>query len=435
MGCRTRVALLRHADRLVAPGKSFEVATDPRAELKSFPKSGRSVRDVVSEIDRLRAISNISQADRRLTGEFARRSLDELEKVVDHALLAFNDSVLGFSNRGPERMEREVISMLGSLWNNKNGESAGMVTSGGTEANLTALYAAISRRDKEFSGKSGSRGSVVLSSAAHPSVFKALRWLGLRPVIVRCRANDFTLDARHVEKSIRTDTVAIVANCGVWPWGTVDPIPELGEIAEKRSLFLHVDAAWSGLLFPWLSKLGYDIPKFGFEAKGVSSISGSPDKMGFSIYPTGAIVFKDEKLFEPVHWSSGDYSTPGLPGTRAASLVATTWAIFEHLGEQGYKHLAKTCMDLTLETAREIERIEGLELPLEPMMNVLTFSSKSIDMSSVKSKLRKRGWHFFSMDGRKHTLQNNISIVLVPYHSKVIPDFLSDLKRIVRDCR
>src|SRR5208283_3192775 len=111
-------------------------------------------------------------------------------------------------------LEKEAVQMLGSLLSNSN--AAGYIVSGGTEANILALWVARNLSKKEH-------GEVIVPVSAHVSFEKAADLLGLK--LIKIELNKFfQVDAKAVEDAITPKTVAIVGVAGSTGLGTVDPI-------------------------------------------------------------------------------------------------------------------------------------------------------------------------------------------------------------------
>jgi glutamate/tyrosine decarboxylase-like PLP-dependent enzyme len=124
----------------------------------------------------------------------------------------------------------------------------GILTSGGSEANLTALL--VARESLSFAERA--RAVLYVSEQRHGSVDRAARIIGLRPDQIRPVPADhaFRLDASALRKVIRRDVAgekhpwAVVANAGATNTGTVDPLPELASLCREHRLWFHVDAAY-----------------------------------------------------------------------------------------------------------------------------------------------------------------------------------------------
>ncbi len=131
-------------------------------------------------------------------------------------------------------------------------------TTGGSEANLTALLAAIAVAYPDAVehgvGEAAERGAVYVSSQAHHSIQKAVRVAGLGNRVVRivpCNAQH-QIDVVALRAAIETDAAAgrkpimIVGTAGTTTAGAVDDLRAIAPIARAHSAWFHVDAAWAG---------------------------------------------------------------------------------------------------------------------------------------------------------------------------------------------
>ena len=64
-----------------------------------------------------------------------------------------------------------------------------------------------------------------------------------------------------------------------FPHGVIDPIEEIGGLAEQYNIPLHVDACLGGFLIPFMEEAGYPLPLFDFRVNGVTSISADTHKV------------------------------------------------------------------------------------------------------------------------------------------------------------
>lgn len=242
---------------------------------------------------------------------------------------------------------------------------------------------------------------------------------------------EYRIKVSEVKKAISEKTIAIVGVAGTTALGTVDPIEELSEIATENNLYLHVDAAFGGMVLPFLERLGYKLPKFDFRNNGVSSITIDPHKMGLAPIPAGGIIFKNqsyvqENCFEIPYLAGGTYTHPIILGTRSGATVIATWAILKHLGIEGYTKIVKSCMNATQQLEKGIEHIEDIELATKPVINILGITSKKLDICQIDQELRKLKWSL-----GKFT--NTLRIVVMPHiKTQHIEQFLTDLEQITK---
>jgi glutamate/tyrosine decarboxylase-like PLP-dependent enzyme len=139
-------------------------------------------------------------------------------------------------------------------------EATGHCTSGGSEANCTALLCALTRAEPQFAtaGARAFSGAPVfyISQDSHLAWLKIAHQTGIGRAAARLIATDGhgRLDASALEAAIREDRahgavpVMIVATAGTTNGGMIDPLTRCAEIARDHALWYHVDAAWGGAL-------------------------------------------------------------------------------------------------------------------------------------------------------------------------------------------
>jgi glutamate/tyrosine decarboxylase-like PLP-dependent enzyme len=156
-------------------------------------------------------------------------------------------------------IEGTVVRWLGSLVGFKD-DAQGLLTSGGSIANLDALF--IAHRAKSASDASqrglwnaGAPMTVYASEQVHLSIPKAADILGLGREHVRLIPTDerFHLDMRRLREQVESDVregfkpFCVVANAGTVNTGAVDPLREVAGIAKEFNLWFHVDGAYGAL--------------------------------------------------------------------------------------------------------------------------------------------------------------------------------------------
>ncbi|MDD4300239.1 MAG: tyrosine decarboxylase MfnA, partial [Methanomicrobium sp.] len=212
--------------------------------------------------------------------------------------------------------------------------------------------------------------NVIVPESAHFSFEKACEILSLELRSVPSDDN-FRMDAEKIEEYIDKNTVCLVGVAGTTEYGVVDPISHLSEIALGREIFLHVDAAFGGLVLPFLDKK----PDFDFKLQGVSSMSVDPHKMGMSTIPAGCLLVRDSSVF-----SSTEVDTPYLTvkkectlcGTRPGGSVAAAFAVLEYLGEDGMREVVKSCMKNNNKLICGMKEL-GYPVAAMPLVNVASF--------------------------------------------------------------
>jgi tyrosine decarboxylase/aspartate 1-decarboxylase len=331
----------------------------------------------------------------------------------------FLDSNLGDPGLFPGSLQLEkeaVASLIELLHGPKSG--VGYIVSGGTEANLLAMYAARNAANVESP-------EVIVPESAHFSFDKICDMLKLKLVKAKVDTS-YTVEAASVERHITKNTVAIVGNAGSVELGTVDPINELSRIALKHGVPLHVDAAFGGLVLPFLKTLEGDVPDFDFCLKGVQSITVDPHKMGMSTIPAGGIIFRNSNGLECIKTDTPyltEASQCTFVGTRSGASAAATWAAFESLGREGFQKTVKSCMNTTTFLYEGLEEA-GFEVLLRPTLNIVAF--RDANPGLLANRLRCLGW-YVSFIPRL----NCIRVVVMPHtRKKHLTDFLQCLKEL-----
>lgn len=184
-----------------------------------------------------------------------------LSIVADALVSAFNPQLATHGHAPwPVEIEDHLLRAFGERFGFPRDEVEGAFTSGGAEANATALHLALVRAFPELPerGLRALRGDpkLYVSSEAHPTMTRAARLAGLGSDAVRVVPADARLrmKTRVLRETITADRAAghlpllIVATAGTTGAGAIDPLAELSTIAEREGCFLHVDAAWGGLL-------------------------------------------------------------------------------------------------------------------------------------------------------------------------------------------
>ena len=158
-----------------------------------------------------------------------------------------------FEAAGPARVELLVLDWFRELLGLPE-TAAGILTGGGSEANLTALVAARER----LAVADRPRAVLYVGRQRHWSIDRAARIIGLLPEQVRPVEVDEGLRMRPDElaRLVSEDRAAgllpwaAVATAGTTNTGAVDPLPEIADVCERERLWLHVDAAhgWAACL-------------------------------------------------------------------------------------------------------------------------------------------------------------------------------------------
>ncbi|MFW3146888.1 MAG: tyrosine decarboxylase MfnA [Thermoplasmatota archaeon] len=330
----------------------------------------------------------------------------------------FRESNLGNPGLYPGtlEMEKEVINMLGGLLHLE--DPNGHVLSGGTEANITAMYAA---------KKKGRGKKVLFPKSAHFSVMKAVRLLDLEPVTIDLDSS-YRMDLSDLEDELTDDVVMVLAVAGTTELGMVDPVNGISELL--NGVHLHVDAAFGGYVLPFLEDgilRNRGVRNWDFSSPGVTTLSTDPHKMGWSTIPAGCLLFREQNPLQnlavrsPYLTSSKAYT---LAGTRDSGAVAAIFALMKLLGREGYRRMVSGCMENTRYLGKRLEEI-GFEKVVDPLVNVIAVHHDS--PQEVQDELAEMGY-FISKVADPPALR----FVIMPHiNKKAIDDLMVPLEKII----
>jgi len=330
-----------------------------------------------------------------------------------------------------KKFESEVISMTANMLGGDD-EVVGSMTTGGTESILMAVKT--HRNWFRTIRPDITKPEMVLPDTAHPAFEKAAHYFDV--ISVRVPATDgFRADVEAMRQAINENTIMLVGSAPTYPHGVVDRIAELSAVASKYEIGLHVDACLGGFLLPFVRKAGYPVPDFDFRVPGVTSISADIHKYGFAAKGASTVLYRNAALrrhqfFVYADWCGGVYASPTMSGTRPAGAIAAAWATMNAMGEDGYLRNAQQIMKTTKALIEGVNAIPGLYVLGEPDMSVFAFASDEVDMFAVADAMEERGWH---MDRQPRPSALHIMVTLA--HQRVVDRFLSDLKESVQYVR
>ena len=368
---------------------------------------------------------------------FVFKATDGVQEVGQAAFNQFfSENALGAKRafQSLKRMEDDVIAMALDLFR-APGQATGHMTSGGSESIFLAVKAA-REHHRALHGR-GRTLNMVLPESAHPAFEKAAITMDIdvrrRPLRADRRADPAT-----IASAVDQDTMLIVGSAPCFPFGVVDPIAELSELALAQGLWLHVDACVGGYVLPFARANGVALPVCDMSLAGVRSLSADLHKFGFCPKPASTVFFRDPEdmarnAFDLDVWANGRFVTQTLVGTRPGGGVAGAWAVMNHLGHAGYRAIAADLISNAQAYADGIRAIPGLKLHAEPDLTIISFGSDDVDIFSVAEGMAVKGW----LPGLTQQ-PKGMHLMLSMLHAPARPAWLSDLAGVmetVRDSR
>jgi glutamate/tyrosine decarboxylase-like PLP-dependent enzyme len=328
---------------------------------------------------------------------------DWLASALDQNAFSWVGTPLG------SRLEAVAIRWLKELFH-LSASWAGVLTTGATMANFTALAAARHWYgehhgvDVEERGLAGLPPVTVLSSGyIHVSAVKALAMLGIGRASVRRLARDRVgrLDLEALEASLRDLGGApsiVVATAGEVNAGDFDPIEAVADLAGRHGAWLHVDGAFG--LFARIS------PRAEALAAGVEradSVIADGHKWLNVPYDSGFAFVRDPMALPKAFTASADYlPSPEDPhpnfgyfgpemSRRARALPA--WASLRAYGRAGYRAMVERHLDLAQRLAERIDEEPSLERLADVPLNVVCFRFRpaGLDESDLDELNRRLG--------------------------------------------
>lgn len=357
------------------------------------------------------------------TGLYIFNAGEDVERVQKAAYAMFSAE----NGLGPAafpsiaQMEREVVAFGLSLLNAPEG-AAGAMTSGGTESIAMAVKAA---RD-HARAKRGMKGAlnIVIPSSAHPAFDKACMLMDIE--VRRVPVKDLLADVAAMEAAMDARTLMLVGSAPCFPFGLIDPIEALSDLARLTGVWLHVDACVGGYIAPFVRMNGVDLPVFDFTASGVSSISGDLHKYGYASKGASTVFFRSAGLrehmtFDAGLWPLGRMVTPTLAGTRPGGAIAAAWAVMNFLGVAGYRAKQRAVTEARARIEAGVEKL-GFRILGRPQLGIVSFTHESADALALYAQMHRRGWFTAALLDPKA-----LHIMLSPKHVEVADQYLADL--------
>lgn len=332
-----------------------------------------------------------------------------------------------------KQMESEVIALAIDLLNGPT-TGTGNMTSGGTESILLAVKAC---RDEAASrGIEVYGANIVVPRTAHLAFDKAAHYLGLEMRRIDVD-DDFLADPVAMSDAIDDRTIMLVGSAPCFPYGLIDPIPALGEVALEKNVWLHVDACVGGYLNPFAELEGVDLPEWDFRVEAVRTISADLHKYGYAAKGASTVLHRTpeqhvHQTFSAADWPAGAMTTPTVAGTRPGGAIASAWAVLHFLGEEGYRDRTRRIIAAREKIEAEIKDL-GLRVFGEPKLALISFGPTEGDdlpIYGVWKTMHDRGWFSGVVAD-----PNGIHLMLSPSHVDVADDYLSDLRGAVEQAR
>lgn len=282
---------------------------------------------------------------------------------------------------GTQKIERELIKLTAEeIFNGDPDSVDGYVATGGTEANIQAMWVYRNYFQKEYDARLGEI-ALVYSKDAHYSMPKGANILGLTNIML-----DVDMDTREIlpaslEEKFKQATeqgikyFIVIANLSTTMFGSVDDIDMLGDFFTNMNVpfKIHVDAAYGGFIYPFTNPTS----RFTFQNPYMNSITADGHKMLQTPYGTGLFLIRKGffyyvKTDEAKYIPGKDYT---VSGSRSGANAISMWMILQIHGSEGWKYKMETLCDRTERICKKLENM-GVEYFRNPYLNIIAIKSK-----------------------------------------------------------
>lgn len=313
--------------------------------------------------------------------------------IISNLIGAYMNTNRIYRGVSPAEAEMEIdsIKWMSDIFGYDSKRSGGNITTGGTTANIEALWVARQKayKDQGVNERKNTEPLYVLvSKYRHYSIDKACNMLGLRLVTIPDDGN-FKIDVEAL--STRANAIykaggkiaAIIGIAGETETGMVEDLTKIADVAKKYGAFFHVDAAYGG---PYV--LSTEKERF----QGINladSITIDPHKMLYTPYAAGCVVFKEEEdhlLISKVHETRYLRAVVArVEGSMGSAGVIATWATKELLGNKGITTLLNHNLELADFAYRRTNESKILRPIFKPELNTLLIGLKeNLGLSTEK---------------------------------------------------
>lgn len=289
---------------------------------------------------------------------------------------------------GFAELESSVVRWMCDLFELPDTESGGILLSGGSMANLTAVVTArTSRLPAEFLS-----GTIYVSPHVHHSVTKAARLAGFPAERVRTVPVDaeLRLDVDHLAEAVGADRrrgltpFMVVGSAGTTDSGAVDPLADIAAFASEQGLWFHIDAAYGG--FFQLTERGR---KRLVGISAADSITLDPHK-GLSIpFGVGALLVRERRTLLEANAGKGaylqdhadtdhDFSSLGPELTRPFRGLSVWLPLHLH-GIAPFRATLEGALDMAQHAYERLRELEWVEHVWRPDLSIVAFRARDDD--------------------------------------------------------
>ena len=327
---------------------------------------------------------------------------------------------------GTQELEKDLIKICAEeIFGAEPHAYDGYVPSGGTEANIQALWVYRNYFRTEFKAELNDI-AVIYSQDTHYSIPKGLNLLNLQGIEIRVNEETREIELKDLEEKIEDALTAgyryfiVNVNMSTTMFGSVDNIQKITDLLNLFRLHykLHVDAAYGGFIFPFTSQNH----AFSFKNKNITSFSIDGHKMLQAPYGTGIFLIRKGYLKytctdEAGYVKGKDFT---LCGSRSGANAVCVWMILRIHGSVGWSVKMHQLLDKTTFICEKLQEW-GVEFFRHPDLNIITIKAKYL----AKNLAEK-----YNLVPDQHGPEVKwFKIVVMPHVKQgIIDSFLTELK-------
>jgi len=298
-------------------------------------------------------------------------------------------------------IHKNLVNMLGRLFNGHNTEFMGTATAGSSEAIMLGLLA--HKWSWKNSGRGTGKPNIIFGTDAHVCWDKFARYFDVEAIKIPIDKRTRTIKAEVVSKHIDENTICVGCVLGTTFTGEIDPIKDINDLLleYKREkgwdIPIHIDAASGGFILPFTE------PDFewDFRLDRVRSINVSGHKYGLTYPGLGWLIFSDEKdlpkdLIFTVNYLGEEEETYTLNFSGSSAMLVAQYYNILRFGRGGYTGIMNNILDVSRNLAERLERLGRFKmLNKGERLPIIAFRLKKeaeYSLSQLSHKLKEKGW-------------------------------------------
>jgi tyrosine decarboxylase / aspartate 1-decarboxylase len=282
--------------------------------------------------------------------------------------------------------ERSIDTFMKKLYKHYDGKT--ITTSGSTESLLLAFYYA--REQAKYERKI-TKPNIILPEHAHYSLFKCAQMLEIE---IKHASNgiNHTIDTKSVEALIDRNTIMIVGVMGSTELGVVDDLRALDVIAAQHNVYLHIDAAIGGFIFPFINT---PTPHTFQQLPSLYSMNISGHKFGLALPGCGLLLLRHNKTLDQ-YAGHVSYLSTGISRIESLMITSSPIGVFslavniKHFGLRGYRENAKEYIRAKENIKKRLEAMDISVFNGSLYTPQLFFYAEHLE--ELSNYLKNKGW-------------------------------------------